>query len=431
MTVEINSRQMPGELFEVHRHLIHHTHAQSTGGPVSSFPSNFRIPNTSSVRGDVNPSRSYSPASHPAPRGSGANKASNSLPASSTHPFLHTEALHGISTSQLGMNQREMVTREVALVSAQSSKPRSTREPSLNIPPIPRPAKRKRASHDVDGPETDKLPCKKRRLLLHFTTSRLSQPYSFPATHILIRESSDDMPVLQRIHQAAAVAARRVSHQSSLVRKAAILNRIRIGVRQSAVLRGHTIMASVADRNNAFQHGLQVVTGPASGLMGARFPESNVEMNISHPPMVNGHPVNAVPAAWQPHTRAFHPPMSLPNSSPSPPLQPTAREDVLYDKEPDRPSIHQPENDASPIPPPLKEPRHITELYAHDEEEHTAFPSASFHDRYADLSDDDMDDVYADFSVLFGSRSPEPGNPADEHFYEELLDELDGIPWVS
>ncbi|KAI1259103.1 hypothetical protein F5Y18DRAFT_433641 [Xylariaceae sp. FL1019] len=240
------------------------------------------------------------------------------------------------------------------------------------------------------------------------------------------------MPVLHRIHQAAAVAARRVSHQGGLVRKAAILNRIRIGVRQSAVLRGHTIMANVADRNNAFQHGLQVVTGPASGLMGARFPESNVEMNISHPPMVNGHPVNAVPAAWRPHTREFHPPMSLPGSSPSPPAQPTARDDITYDEGGERSSIHPPEqSNAGPRPPLPKEPRHITDLYITDEEDHTAFPSASFHDRYADLSDDDMDDVYADFGVLFGSRSSEPGNPADEQFYEELLDELDGIPWVS
>lgn len=71
---------------------------------------------------------------------------------------------------------------------------------------------------------------------------------------------------------------------------------------------------------------------------------------------------------------------------------------------------------------------------ASDEEDNTAFPAARFCDRYADLSDDDMmDDVYADFGVLFGSgvRSPEArSSPVEEQHYEEYLDELDGIPWI-
>ncbi|KAJ3574483.1 hypothetical protein NPX13_g4350 [Xylaria arbuscula] len=138
--------------------------------------------------------------------------------------------------------------------------------------------KRIRTSDDVDGPGTAALSCKKRRLLLHLVTSRLSRPFSLPATHILIRESGDNMPVLHRIQQLTALGARRAAgHQGALlVRKAAILNRIRIGVRQAAVSRGHTVMADLARRYNALNHGLLLVTTPAS----ATFPVTNAPIII-------------------------------------------------------------------------------------------------------------------------------------------------------
>ena len=88
-----------------------------------------------------------------------------------------------------------------------------------------------------------------------------------------------------------------------------------------------------------------------------------------------------------------------------------------------------------------------------------AFPAPDLNTRYAELSDDDMDDVYADFGVLFGgggggsasestggdtsgggggSNSDSRGDEdrdhnrvGEEHFYEEYLDELDGIPWIT
>lgn len=71
-----------------------------------------------------------------------------------------------------------------------------------------------------------------------------------------------------------------------------------------------------------------------------------------------------------------------------------------------------------------------------------AFPASDLDSRYADLSDDDIDDVYADFSAIFGGGSgnseslesegtEHPRSSDEEHFYEEYLDELDGIPWVA
>ncbi|KAI1454898.1 hypothetical protein F4805DRAFT_297633 [Annulohypoxylon moriforme] len=282
-----------------------------------------------------------------------------------------------------------------------------------------RPAKRERALNDVDGPGTGELSCKKRRLRLHLVTSRLSQPYSWPATHILNRESGDDTPVLSRFLKFAAVGAlKKAGHQSALVRKAAILNRVRIGVRHAAVLRGHTVIAGMAARGNLLSHGLQLVTTSNSST-GARFP--------GLAPNPYDHPI---PPAWRPHTTTFHPSPPDPtspnqggsassseNTTPSPtmtpPLSSSARSDVLG---------------RSPY----------QSLQVDSEEDEVAFPSPDLETRYADLSDDDMDDVYADFGVLFGSgaRSPEGSNGSGEssggeHFYEEYLDELDGIRWIA
>ncbi|KAI0887636.1 uncharacterized protein GGS22DRAFT_112177 [Annulohypoxylon maeteangense] len=282
-----------------------------------------------------------------------------------------------------------------------------------------RPAKRGRASTDVDGPGTGELSCKKRRLRLHLVTSRLSQPYSWPATHILNRESGDDTPVLSRFLKFAAVGAlKRAGRQSALVRKAAILNRVRIGVRHAAVLRGHTVIAGMAARGNLLSHGLQLVTTSNSST-GARFP--------GLAPNPYDHPI---PPAWRPHTTAFHP--SPPN------LTSTDQSDSASSSENTTPSP----TTTPPLPSSarsnvLGRPPYLP-LQADDEEDEVSFPSPDLETRYADLSDDDMDDVYADFGVLFGSgaRSPEGSGGSDEassgeHFYEEYLDELDGIRWIA
>jgi hypothetical protein len=88
--------------------------------------------------------------------------------------------------------------------------------------------------------------------------------------------------------------------------------------------------------------------------------------------------------------------------------------------------------------------------YADDDDDdgESAFPTVELDGRYDDLSDDDMDDVYADFEILFRQKSESPEVPgggggggggatinhqegSSDHYYEEYLDELDGLPWVS
>ncbi|KAI1770457.1 hypothetical protein F4818DRAFT_263359 [Hypoxylon cercidicola] len=300
-----------------------------------------------------------------------------------------------------------------------------------------RPAKRRRALHDVDGPGTGCLSCKKRRLRLHLVTSRLSQPYSLPATHILNRESGDDSPVLSRILRFGAMGAlKKAGHQSAIVRKAAILNRVRIGVRQAAVLRGHTVLAGMAARGNSLSHGLQLVT-TSNSATSARFPGNA-------PPY--DHPYDLpypIPPVWRPHTTAFHPPPSLSQISSAPSRDsPTRNARAPMKKENTDPNPPTTTNPSHPPPPSLPltssppKPLHVPSQ--REEEEDVAFPSPDLETRYADFSDDDLGDVYADFGVLFGSSSasPDGGSGSNEgvggeHFYEEYLDELDGLRWVA
>ncbi|KAI1094621.1 hypothetical protein F5B19DRAFT_18851 [Rostrohypoxylon terebratum] len=288
------------------------------------------------------------------------------------------------------------------------------REAFAPSPLVLRAEKRRRALNDVDGPGTGELSCKKRRLRLHLVTSRLSQPFSWPATHILNRESGDDTPVLSRFLKLAAIGAlKKAGYQSALVRKAAILNRVRISVRHAAVLRGHTVIAGMAARGNILSHGLQLVTTSNSST-GARYP--------GLAPNPYDHPI---PPAWRPHTTTFHP---------SPPRSTS----------PDRGGSVSSSERSTPSPTTTPPRSNIVvrtpyiPLQADDEQEGVAFPSPDLETRYADLSDDDMDDVYADFGVLFGSgaQSSEGSSGSGEafsgdHFYEEYLDELDGIRWIA
>ncbi|KAF2762783.1 hypothetical protein EJ05DRAFT_471744 [Pseudovirgaria hyperparasitica] len=92
-------------------------------------------------------------------------------------------------------------------------------QPKLHFPPpnhttIPR--KRCRAVADVDGEHSSGSGKKKRRLRRFLVTSRLSLPFSYPATNIVDRGPSK-----------IAVWAKQKSTGRELLRKAAILNRIR------------------------------------------------------------------------------------------------------------------------------------------------------------------------------------------------------------
>lgn len=329
---------------------------------------------------------------------------------------------------------------------------------SPSLPVQARPPKRRRALHDVDGPGTSDLSCKKRRIRLQLITSRLSQPYSLPATHILNRESSEDTPVLSQFLKRLAtvgMSAQKAGHQTELVRKAAVMNRVRLHMRQVAATRGLEGLWHMASGHRVFTHGVQLVTGTATAT-GAMFPGRGDE-NIS------------VPEMWRPHTTplttaAAAERVPYPGTPPQPvsPVGPSSRAsgflttassgassgpgESTSSLSPDTTALRPPP--APRLTPQQRSPLTSPRLAAVDEDETEAFPDS----QYADLSDDDIEDVYADFGVLFGARAEANasreneqrtgddgasgsgntggGASRDEQFYEEYLDELDGIAWV-
>jgi hypothetical protein len=81
-----------------------------------------------------------------------------------------------------------------------------------------RPFKRRRALSDVDGGGSEGR--KKRRLRLHLITSRLSRPFSQPASNIVNRG----------ISKVAIWGAKNKALGKSILRKAAIMNRVRMSM---------------------------------------------------------------------------------------------------------------------------------------------------------------------------------------------------------
>ena len=54
-----------------------------------------------------------------------------------------------------------------------------------------------------------------------------------------------------------------------------------------------------------------------------------------------------------------------------------------------------------------------------------AFPTSEHESRY----EDEPDDVYADFGVIFGGGEGDLEDQLEEDYYEDYLDDVDGIPW--
>ncbi|KAK3313563.1 hypothetical protein B0H66DRAFT_356289 [Apodospora peruviana] len=282
--------------------------------------------------------------------------------------------------------------------------------------------KRRRPDTDVDGPNTASLSCKKRRLLRHLITSRLSQPFSLPATHIINREcvASGDKRFLKL---AAILAARRLNSGgaqqppqlhpslSSLLRRAAVINRCRLRVRAEAAERSDAEVANLAGNAVLLQqsHGI-------GSVVGAGFP-------LATPPASACSPTPIIRVAYQGQPHVLSKTGIVWSSPPNSSL-------VLHPTEPTGPLLRPP---PSPRPIALRSPeprssRPLMDVNELDDldDEIVAFPTSEYESRY----DDDSDDVYTDFSVIFGSGEGDMSDEetSNEHV-EDFMDDLDGIPW--
>ncbi|KAF7552716.1 hypothetical protein G7Z17_g4108 [Cylindrodendrum hubeiense] len=305
----------------------------------------------------------------------------------------------------------------------------STQPLAIRSKPPPRlchGVKRRRCISDVDGFNTAGMSSKKRRLRVDLITSRLSQPYSQPATHILNREGQDSGD--KRFLKMATTldSARRASHlhATSFLRYCTMnclrkrLNLVHPGpiVRredQEAAAVASKAGSKVAWRPQSIQdtsagQSLRVSAAP-SGI-------SIVAPTLS--PILQ--PTRPQPVASKhihPHPHAKPPTCRL--SSPA--ALPLPATDVVATEKRTSPRIY-------PVQSP--ELRPSTSLSHLDDLEEDSF--AFMHPEVDDWDElgDDQDNVYSDFSVMFGQESP-GAEGKDERTYEEYLDELDGICWVS
>ncbi|KAH6839557.1 hypothetical protein B0I37DRAFT_439300 [Chaetomium sp. MPI-CAGE-AT-0009] len=356
----------------------------------------------------------------PTPPGSPARAASGAsapvIPAK-TDPTLFPSTLH----PSLAFTQ--LVSSGEAVVTFPLSAPSSHPGPCL---------KRRRPDTDIDGPGTSSTTYKKRRLLRHLITSRLSQPFSLPATHIINRETvaSGDKRFLKL---AAIMSARRLNSTvaassqtphppqqpspSTWLHRAALLNSLRSRVYATAAERANMPVPDLAAKTAVFQQshgsmtafvgGRYLITSPNPNSHPAHAPlhrkptppgspqqhghgHGNGPIHIHVPVPVHHHPTHSNPANG-------HVPHKTRLRIPSPKLRPLRSPELRVT----RPLI------------PLED---IEPLYDENSllsDDCMAFPTSELESRYG-YDDDDEDGegaggVYADFSVIFGGGGGKDG----------------------
>lgn len=340
--------------------------------------------------------------------------------------------------------------------------------------------KRRRALHDVDGPHTGSLGCKKRRLRRHLITSRLSRPYSSPATHILNREAAAGAKRFLKMAAAAAakklttvvvptpptadwssgraVAAAQVAtvvpadsiHHlapAEMVRRAAILNSFRIRVCDEARQRGDRtdlqLTASAALlRAGPGLHGVGFVTTSKAGS--AHTPLDPPTQDQTRHAGLGSHrsAVASSPSAAQPPVSTSSVNFLSTKSAGaatrwSPPTSPTKHAGPCG------------VGRTSPGSKPLISPE-LSALRSHADgdgldDDELSFPATDYSD---DFLENESDEVYTDFGAIFGGGGGGVGDEAGEgevhgetrasageaerdggEHFEDYMDDLDGIPW--
>lgn len=303
-----------------------------------------------------------------------------------------------------------------------------TKSKPLDIRLQPKPmarrgTKRRRVMSDVDGYNTAGLSVKKRRLRAELITSRLSQPYSQPATHILNREGQDSGD--KRFLKMATTIdlARRVAHlHATSFLRFSTMNR----------LRRRLSLGQPTTNARRYEQEIAAIAAKASGK-GALRPQSLLDSSAGKSirvyPTGNGvvaHP-GAVPPT-RPQGAFMVPKPALPHAKPVPcrlsklggrPLSPA---EVAATKKRTSPRIH-----------PLRSPelRPTGPMPPLDDLEEDSFAYMHPADDDWDDTGDDQESVYSDFSVLFGQSGDGVADGEDDRSYEEYLDELDGICWMS
>lgn len=269
--------------------------------------------------------------------------------------------------------------------------------------------KRCRLGSDVEGPNTATISRKKRRLRTQLITSRLSQPFSQPATHILNRNGRQ---VGDRRFVKMAVtldSSRRAAHlQETAYLRYSIMNcmRKRMGIAKShdSAKTGHggerQSMDTYAKAPWQARDVKAVPEAKAKTLEPSLKACQSSQVALKEVTDAQSETLVKVPACRLSKPRALPLPSADADATNE---RSSARIDSTKSPEPRPPWIYDDSEEDS-------------FAFLHLDEEH--------------LDDDDAD-IYCDFDALFGAKatSPDPQSASEEHTYEEYMDELDGISW--
>lgn len=294
--------------------------------------------------------------------------------------------------------------------------------------------KRRRCLLDVDGFNTAGLSSKKRRLRFELITSRLSQPYSQPATHILNREGQESGD--KRFLKMATTldSARRATHlhATSFLRYCTmncLKKRLNLAHPGAVARRDDQEAVAVVTKANKAAWRMQSLQASSEGksLQLSPLPNGGMAIMPTTPPPL---PPQVAPTR---HNYQFVKPQPHVCRLSSPAALPRPATDAAAAKERTSPRIH-------PVQSPELQPSSPMGQLDDLEEDSFAFLHPPVDDEY-DWDDsgsgtgdgnNQEDGVYSDFSIVFGQNSPAAADAAgDDRSYEEYLDELDGICWVS
>ncbi|KAF1846919.1 uncharacterized protein K460DRAFT_239852, partial [Cucurbitaria berberidis CBS 394.84] len=243
----------------------------------------------------------------------------------------------------------------------------------LPQPPPSRPKKRSRAAADIDG-EHSCLQKKKRRLRLFLITSRLSPQFSHPATNIVDRGSSK-----------IAVWAKQKALGRNLLRKAAILNRIRrraVSAREVEDGHGRVLVEQEREQEELelarleFEHGsVDTYTRPVLSQTHSVPPAAAIRTGGHF--VISGSPTSSPSTSRSPSPTAPSPPRGIADEEASEYRSPNE----AYAHSPPRAQL--PRRDYLPLPP---SPLGLSNYDAFDVDDEIPDP-------YAHLDDDEEDEV--------------------------------------
>ncbi|POR38567.1 Uncharacterized protein TPAR_01224 [Tolypocladium paradoxum] len=277
--------------------------------------------------------------------------------------------------------------------------------------------KRRRNRLDVDGPNTAGLSSKKRRLRVHLVTSRLSQPYSYPATHIhcsqdMKRATTRRSTALEPVN--TGPQRKNPNLQATSFLRFSMMNRMRkrLGLKGPGVIK--------VDRVDAGFVGLDVTSQTTWHQQGAK---QEQEVKQFAPWTSNTTGLGRRIVSKRPDQRhsakekqLHQPPKTPSQSSKWTALPAPSSKLATIDRNSSSPTHASISSESRP-------PRKTYDLF----EDSFAFLHPDG-EPFGDLSEE-PDDVYCDFGVLFGkAQSPSPGT--EDRLASGPVDEHDGLPWM-